>query len=459
MLRFEIVVLSISIVIVCFASCNSKKEAETPVCEPITLRIWHTESDPTAQAVFTKIEKDFEAEESKKHGCAVDVQTLSISWGAMAAKLSAALESRSEPDLAHLEPFMTYSLFKMNILEPIDDVVKAIEAENGKISVAVRDLQKYGTHHYGIAYAVGSTFYAYRKDWASAAGWKEKPIEDWEDILALATALKTGAKASGVSDSSAVVIPGASPFFIDQLTVELLASAGGSLFGGTKNAPQLESKEFISVLEFLKKLSAFFPKSWHRVDYQSQFELLGRDEVGMVLVTYARALKALEKSKAGADDNIFAVFEPPPAVKGKNLKGYSTIDAEDWVIFKRRPKDNRHLAKKFLKKFYENKYYMPFCKAVPLHLGPIFENKLEDTLSPAFVQRWASWGRQAQLLLSKKRTRPIFIASPNDEKIPYLMRMEQGKVISDAVMSVILDDVSPESAAKTAQQRALKYAD
>ena len=268
-------------------------------CEDATLRVWHTESDPQAQEALDKLIGNFTRREKAEGGCKVVVEALGIPWGALATKLATALTAGSEPDIAHLEPFMAYSLVRRNMIEPIDDVVTAVEAENGPILPAVRDLQRYGGRHYALAYAVGSTFFAYRKDWARAGGWSGEP-QNWEDILRLAQALQAGAARLGVPDAAALILPGASPFFIDQLAVELLASAGGTLFSGAMPSPNLNNDHFRRMLRFYQELVRLAHPDWMRVDYQSQFEYFAKDRVGMVLVTYGRAIKALTSVRGGS---------------------------------------------------------------------------------------------------------------------------------------------------------------
>src|SRR5439155_23313403 len=99
------------------------------------------------------------------------VKLESVAWSSLSAKLAVALQSHNEPDLTHLEPFMVAQLYSRNLLLPIDDVIEGIEKDNDdSIYKGVRDLQYYKGSRYGIAYAVGTTAFAYRKDVADKLG-------------------------------------------------------------------------------------------------------------------------------------------------------------------------------------------------------------------------------------------------------------------------------------------------
>ncbi|MCI0559522.1 MAG: extracellular solute-binding protein, partial [Nitrososphaera sp.] len=358
------------------SGCDSKKPTNSS--KTAELRIWQTETDKGAVKRLNETIEEF-----KKTHPNVDVKLESVAWSSLSTKLSVAVQSNNEPDLTHLQPFMVASLSRRNLLLPINDVIKEIEQQNkDKILSSVRDLQLFNGNHYGIAYAVGTTGFAYRKDIAK----KHKlavPL-NWKEYLAFVK------KISDSTDGKMkVLLPGGDPFFVDQLFAELVANNSGILFDANTNRPMLRSKEVVETLEFFRKLAPYVDAGWRTQPYLDQFNRFARGEAGNVPVTYARAAKAIDTVLNETATNPSRVINPTdfalmpqpvgPSFKGKPLS-IATIDCEPFVIFKsaqKRPAQdygtNADLAKAFLKVFYRKDHYLPFVSEVPIHLTPIFQ--------------------------------------------------------------------------------------
>ena len=137
----------------------------TPRQQQTTLCIWQTAVDPKAVAVLKEIGAEFE----RTHpGVRVEIE--SVAWGDLSSKLTAAVGAGNPPDIAHLEPFMFSSMQSKNLLEPLDDVISSLNPDD--IYPAVKDLQLFEGHRYGIAHAFGITYFGYRKDIADRRGLK-----------------------------------------------------------------------------------------------------------------------------------------------------------------------------------------------------------------------------------------------------------------------------------------------
>src|SRR5207245_6666036 len=124
----------------------------------------------------------------------------------------------------------------------MDEIIQELQRSH-KILPSVLKLQQYGDHTYGIAYAIGTTFYSYRKDWLREAGinFDLNPPRTWNELLNIMPQLEQIARQKGAD--GAVVLPGGDPFFLDQLFIEVLSSLGGSLFEqvGSDFHPQFTS--------------------------------------------------------------------------------------------------------------------------------------------------------------------------------------------------------------------------
>jgi multiple sugar transport system substrate-binding protein len=415
------------------SSCRQKQR------QPTTLRIWQTEVNPQAVAVL----KDINAEFERTHP-GVHVELESIAWGALSSKLTTALAAGSPPDVAHLEPFMVSSMQSKNLLEPIDDVISALNPDD--IFPAVKDLQMFNGRRYGIAYGMGITYFAYRKDVADRKG-LEVP-QTWDEYN---TFIKSMGSDAGTTAN--VLLPGGDPFFIDQLTVELLSANGGRLFD-QNNRPLFTDSHFIEVLRFYKALAQSAPSDWLNETYIDQFRHFATGRGLNVPVTYARAANQIDVDapKGTNDPNHFAVMPQPVGPSGST--SYATLDAEPWVIFQ--ASTSKELAKDYLKLFYRHDLYQRFCLTVPMHLTPIFRSLAESPnyLNNPIIRKWQPWQDQEMQFIREKRVRPIFITEDADLQRPFLLELQGSRILSDLVFAVAKDGQDPDVAAKTAQTKA-----
>src|SRR5262244_907593 len=145
------------------------------------LNVWHTEVE--AQTVKTIQDTSIAEFERKFPGFKVKQQALG--WGDLNTKLLASLAAGSPPDLTHLNPFMTASLYVKNLLKPMDELVRAL-GEND-IHEATLKLQYFDGKYYGVTHAMGATYFAERRDLRETKG--IKPPDTYADMLKLAEAL------------------------------------------------------------------------------------------------------------------------------------------------------------------------------------------------------------------------------------------------------------------------------
>jgi len=394
--RCFVFLLALSVVI--GSSCTLKQQQQQT-----TLRIWQTAVDPKAVAVL----KDIGAEFERTHpGVRVEIE--SVAWGALSSQLTTAVG---------------------------DDIYPA-----------VKDLQLFEGHRYGIAHAFGITYFGYRKDIADRKGLKAP--QTWAEYEAFIKSMGSDAGKNGN-----VLLPGGDPFFVDQLAVELLASNGGHLFDAN-NRPLFTERPFIEMLRFYRTLAQAAPQDWLNIKYIDQFQYFATGKGLNVPITYARAAKQIDADATPGtnDPNHFGVMPQPVGPSG--TKSYATLDGEPWVIF--RSSRNIDLGKEFLRLFYRRDLYLRFCLAVPMQLTPIFRSLAEspDYLNDPFIKKWQPWQNQQQQFLADNRIRPIFISEDADRLRPFLLELEGSRIISDTVFAVAKDGRDPEVAARAGQAKA-----
>ena len=423
--RCFVFLLALSVVI--GSSCALKQQQTT-------LRIWQTAVDPKAVAVLKDIGTEFE----RTHpGVSVEIE--SVPWGALSSKLTTAVGAGGLPDIAHLEPFMFSSMQSKNLLEPLDDVISSLNPDD--IYPAVKDLQLFEGHRYGIAHAFGITYFAYRKDIADRKGLKAP--QTWAEYEAFIKSM-----GSDTGTNANVLLPGGDPFFVDQLAVELLASNGGHLFDAN-NRPLFTERPFIEMLRFYRTLAQAAPQDWLNTKYIDQFGYFATGRGLNVPVTYARAAKQIDADATPGtnDPNHFGVMPQPVGPVWNE-------DGEPWVIF--RSSRNIDLGKEFLKLFYRRDLSLRFCLAVPMQLTPIFRSLAEspDYLNDPFIKKWQPWQNQERQFLADNRVRPIFISEDADRLRPFLLELQGSRIISDIVFAVVQDGQDPEVAARAGQTKA-----
>src|SRR5438552_16359001 len=150
------------------------------------LNVWHTEVEP--QTVKTIQDTSIAEFERKFPGFKVKQQALG--WGDLNTKLLAALAAGGPPDLTHLNPFMTASLYTKNLLRPMDELIRALGESD--IHEATLKLQFFDGKYYGVTHAMGATYFAERRDLREQKG--IKPPETYADMLKLAEALTEGGR-------------------------------------------------------------------------------------------------------------------------------------------------------------------------------------------------------------------------------------------------------------------------
>src|SRR5262245_37110415 len=207
------------------------------------VRVWHTETEPQTIKAFNDIARRFEA---KTPG--VKIEAEGLAWGDLEGKIMASLAAGAPPELSHGQPITCTALQAKGLLNPLDEVVKAIGEAN--IWEQVKRVCNVEGKQYGLVHAAGTSLLIYRKDMADKLGLK--PPKTWADLLANAKALTQDTNNDGKVDVYGITVPG------DNLSVnimlgELIQPTGGILFDKS-NRPQLTDRKMIEVLEFWREL-------------------------------------------------------------------------------------------------------------------------------------------------------------------------------------------------------------
>jgi multiple sugar transport system substrate-binding protein len=130
----------------------------------VTVTMWDTEPNPATRAAVKVIVEDFH----KLHKD-IEVRAEGMGWSDMDRKLQAAMAAKSPPTASHTQTYVVTSFRAKGLIEPVDDIVKAIGED--KIFPSVLQWLKYPDGKYwGITHAWGAEILGGRGDYAAAAG-------------------------------------------------------------------------------------------------------------------------------------------------------------------------------------------------------------------------------------------------------------------------------------------------
>lgn len=404
------------------------------------LHVWHTEVEP--QTVKTIQETSIAEFERKFPGFKVKQQALG--WGDLNTKLLAAIAAGSPPDLTHLNPFMTASLYTKGLLRPMDELVRAIGEKD--IHEATRTLQFFDGKYYGVTHAMGAIFICERRDLREQK--KLKPVETWDDLVKLAAALTEDGQRYGIT------IPGEKLYMGFTFPAEWLASNGGSWVDPRTWRPQLRSKAMLETLEFLQRLNRSMPPSWSGQKYLDTLAALATGKVAMVYLSGARTIGYIERyaPESMRDPDHFQPMFKPRGPSGQ--KGMSSLDGENWAVFTQSRYPNE--AFEFLRIFYKREHYLKYCHSVPIHLSPIFTPMLTDPeyLAHPRIKKWRSWHDFMMAGLKAERFLPIGFSRPDDKLLPFLAELDGSGIVADMIVEAMVSGKNPAAEAERAQRRA-----
>jgi len=403
------------------------------------LNVWHTEVEP--QTVKTIQDTSIAEFERKFPGFKVKQQALG--WGDLNTKLLASLAAGSPPDLTHLNPFMTASLYVKNLLRPMDELIRALGESD--IHEATLKLQYFDGKYYGVTHAMGATYFAERRDLREKKGLK--PPETYDDMLKLAAALTEGGR-------YALQMPGEKLYMGFVHPAEWLAGNGGAWVDARTWRPQLNGKAMLEALDYVQKLNKFMPAGWSGQRYLDTLAALATDKIAMAHLSGARTIGYIERyaPESMRDPEHFQPMLRPHGPSGQ--KGISALDGENWAVFMQSKYPSE--AFEFLRLFYKKEHYMAYCHSVPIHLTPIFKSMINDPeyLSHPRIKKWRSWHDVMVNGLRTNRFLPIGFSRPEDNRLPFLAELDGSSIVADMVVEVMVSGKPPKAEADRAQRRA-----
>ena len=407
----------------------------------VVVTMWDTEPNAATRAAVKGIVDDFQ----KLHKD-IEVHAEGMGWGDMDRKLQAAMAAKSPPTASHAQTYVVTSFRAKGLIEPVDDVIKAIGED--KIFPSVLQWIKYPDGKYwGVTHAWGADMLGRAgrlpsRDAASARpSWKT-----WDDWLRDLPKLNKAPQYYGLSLSGI-------PFFMNEDVYMWIGSNGGSIFDDKGN-PALDSPQVLGMLEFWKKLKPFMPPGWGSHDYLETLSAWATGKTAQVLM-WGRTAGYIDQY-APPDKRNPDVFQVWPKTIGPMGKAPLTqFDNEPWVIYADAPADEKAACREFLKFFFKPDNYRKYCNSVPVHLNSIFKADFQDAGYMGFPERkrWKPWLDAQVKWVESGRAHPLIVCNPQDRLIPWIGDVAAAPILADMATAVVERGKDPRAAAKEANEK------
>ncbi|NLJ38671.1 MAG: extracellular solute-binding protein [Candidatus Atribacteria bacterium] len=328
------------------------------------------ETDPETITAFTEIIDEFE----KTHP---DIEVIPeyVSYEDIFLKVMSMVRAGMQPALFYTMAAQMVSLHKLEVLEPLDDVIDDLGRDD--FTANILDLATIDGTVYGVPIQTGEQALFYRSDLYEENGLEEPANTD--DVIAIAEKLTKDLDGDNNVDIYGMSImtasePNSQAHFIDELwrrSGYILDQKGDIAFS------TLYRNESIESLNFLKKLTEYAPPGFISHGYFEEGMNYVQGKTAMVYYPF-RLVSHVRNNNPDLLEKTKAMFPPlPPKGGTKSMWGGPNV----WVLFKDAP--NTEEAKEFVKFFMTGANYAKFLRTVPFHLVPV---RMSMMNSPEFLE-------------------------------------------------------------------------
>ncbi|MDD9267134.1 ABC transporter substrate-binding protein [Paenibacillus sp. GCM10023248] len=325
--------------------------------------------------LVTERAKQFGAENN------VNVNIEVIAYEDFYPKWSAAIESKTVPDVSFFGYQEVGQFYGKNVLEDLSDLVKKVESANGEIQPSLKKAITFQGKQYAIPFWTESQVLYYRKDMLKNAGF-DAPPKTWEEFRTMAKKLTDPGK--GVYGAGIGYGKGNSD--AEFLTRGIIWSYGGSLDTQDGKTVIANSPETVTAAKYIRDIFL--------TDKSTPPSALGWDDSGnnkaylsgqaAMIFNTGSVLATIKKDNPELYEKT-GIAPFPAGPKGTYIPGISN----NLGIFK--DSKNKDLAKKFIEYMVATDWYKTWVeKGAPL-TGPIYgklasEKVWQDEKFQAFTE-------------------------------------------------------------------------
>ncbi|MBS0560980.1 MAG: sugar ABC transporter substrate-binding protein [Proteobacteria bacterium] len=391
-----------------------------------TLRFWTSQGAPVQMAAWKDIFGRFE-QQNPQYTVAIELYSDDDVW----PKLTAGYAARNLPDLvSYVQAYSVATLAADDLLEPFDDVVKAVGEDD--FFPAMRDVYKYKGHY--IAATLNnqtSSNLWYRKDLLEQAGIAAPP-KTWTEQLAAAKAMTKG-------DIYGNSLPFGRTSMTSTMMVNFVHQAGGLIVNPDMSVG-FNSPATVTALEFLREIIAYAPTGATGYSWGEVLNSFVTGRAAMAPYT-GRPIAVVAAQNPKILDDISVVPYPYSAT------GRPAFDCAFNSLFIPRGAANVDGAKKLAIALFEPKNYVQFLHTAPGHNLPSLKS---IAASPAFFDQPLMQKFRPQVEQMMASTAAARNLVQETDKSPYNLKagnIFNSGVLAETVQAVVVDKVAPATAA------------
>lgn len=390
------------------------------------LRFWTSQGAPAQMAAWKDIFGRFE-QQNPKYSVAIELFSDDDVW----PKLTAGYAAKNLPDLvSYVQAYSVATLAADDLLEPFDDVVKAVGEDN--FFPAMRDVYKFkGRYIAATLNNQTSSNLWYRKDLLAEAG-LQAPPKTWTEQLAAAKAMTKG-------DIYGNSLPFGRTSMTSTMMVNFVHQAGGLIINPDMTVG-FNSAATVSALDFLREISAYAPVGATGYSWGEVLNSFVTGRAAMAPYT-GRPIAIVAAQNPKILDSISVVPYPYSAT------GRAAFDCAFNSLFIPRGAANVDGAKQLAIALFEPRNYVQFLHTAPGHNLPslktianapaFFDHPLMQKFKPQVEQMMASTAAARNLV-------------QETDKSPYNLKagsIFNSGVLAETVQAVVVDKMAPATAA------------
>jgi multiple sugar transport system substrate-binding protein len=390
-----------------------------------TLRFWTSQGAPVQMAAWKDIFQRFE-QQHPQYTVAIELYSDDDVW----PKLTAGFAARNLPDLvSYVQAYTVATLAANDLLEPFDDVVKAVGEDD--FFPGMRDVYKYKGHY--IAATLNnqtSSNLWYRTDLLAATGLAAP--KTWAEQLVLAKQMTKG-------DVYGNSLPFGRTSMTSTMMVNFVHQAGGLIIN-PDGSVGFNSPATVAALEFLRDIAPYAPPGATGYSWGEVLNSYTTGRAAMAPYT-GRPIAVVASQNPTMLDSISVV--PYPYSAG----GHPAFDCAFNSLFIPRGAAQVEGAKLLAIALFEKRNYIQFLHTAPGHNLPALKSiaAAPEFYDQPLIQKFRP--QVEQMMVSTAAARNLV---QETDKSPYNLKagdIFNSGVLAETVQAVVVNKTDPRKAA------------
>jgi multiple sugar transport system substrate-binding protein len=374
----------------CSSSTNNNSNSAAPSDsggKSVTeITLWHMEEPPNRVKRFNELIDTFNAQNPD-----IKVTAKVQGWGDAYSKFPAAIQAGNGPDLLFTIPDYTTLLKQLGVVQPVDDIVKALDEKHHFLPNALTPYQ-YEDHTWAVpAYGMIQVMW-YRKDLLEAAN--VQPPKTWDELVQAAKQLTKG-------DQYGIALPASKSMATDQELYTFLITAGAKNIIDGQNKVTFDNPNTVKAYQTYQELLKYSPPDSNTYQWgepQAQFNA-GK---AALVIEKGQYLSTFEQD-SGRPASDLGIAPMPVAAGGEP----GSIYYSNGIMVLSKDAKKREAITKFFDYLYEPETYGQFINAEPGLFLPVTDDgaKAESYWNDPVISKYKP---QVEVLLEASKAGALF---------------------------------------------------